>query len=78
MTTSMEKTLQRECGLEARAENDDGLAAEIQRHAVEAHGMALSAEQALLLGGSWPACRNGVVSPGRGPNRQTKPREIPN
>ena len=36
MTTSMEKTLQCECGLEARAENDDGLAAEIQRHAVEA------------------------------------------
>lgn len=49
MTTSMEKTLHCECGFEARAENDDGLAAETQRHAVEAQGMALSAEQALLL-----------------------------
>jgi hypothetical protein len=45
----MEKVLQCDCGFEARAEHDDGLVAEVQRHAWEAHGMALSREQALLL-----------------------------
>ena len=41
--------LQCDCGFEARAEHEDGLVAEVQRHAWEAHGMALSPEQALLL-----------------------------
>jgi hypothetical protein len=46
---STEKVLQCDCGFEARAEHDDGLVAEVQRHAWEAHGMAVSREQALLL-----------------------------
>jgi hypothetical protein len=45
----VEKVLQCDCGFEARAEHEDGLVAEVQRHAWEAHGMALSREQALLL-----------------------------
>ena len=37
------------CGFEARAADEDGLVAEVQRHAWEAHGMALTDEEALLL-----------------------------
>ena len=37
------------CGFEARAEDEDGLVAEVQRHAWEAHGMALSHDEALVL-----------------------------
>lgn len=46
---SIEKALQCDCGFEARAEDEDGLVAEVQRHAREAHGMALSLDQALVL-----------------------------
>jgi Protein of unknown function (DUF1059) len=45
----MEKVVQCDCGFEARAEHEDGLVAEVQRHAWEAHGMALTPDQALLL-----------------------------
>jgi hypothetical protein len=45
----VEKVLQCDCGFEARAEDESDLIAQIQRHAVRAHGMALSTEQALLL-----------------------------
>jgi Protein of unknown function (DUF1059) len=45
----LEKVLQCDCGFEARAADEDGLVAAVQRHAWEAHGMALSSEQALLL-----------------------------
>jgi hypothetical protein len=45
----MEKVVQCDCGFEARAEHEDGLVAEVQRHAREAHGMALSHDEALLL-----------------------------
>ena len=38
-----------ECGFEARAEDEDGLVAEVRRHARDAHGMALSHLEALLL-----------------------------
>lgn len=38
-----------ECGFEASAEDEDGLVAEIRRHAREEHGMALSRSEALLL-----------------------------
>jgi hypothetical protein len=38
-----------ECGFEARAADEEGLVAEVQRHAREAHGMALSPDQALVL-----------------------------
>jgi Protein of unknown function (DUF1059) len=45
----MDKVLHCDCGFEARAADEDGLVAEVQRHAREAHGMALSHDEALLL-----------------------------
>jgi uncharacterized protein DUF1059 len=45
----VEKVLQCDCGFEARAEQEDALVAAVQRHAWDAHGMALSADDALLL-----------------------------
>ncbi|HTS74080.1 MAG TPA: DUF1059 domain-containing protein [Gaiellaceae bacterium] len=45
----MDKVLHCHCGFEARAEHDDGLIAQVQRHALEAHGMSLSYDEALLL-----------------------------
>jgi hypothetical protein len=41
--------LQCDCGFKARAADEEGLVAEVQRHARDAHNMALSHEQALLL-----------------------------
>lgn len=38
-----------DCGFEARAAGEDELVAQVQRHASEAHGMALSHDEALLL-----------------------------
>lgn len=38
-----------ECGFDARADDEEGLVAEVQRHAQEAHSMALSRQDALLL-----------------------------
>ena len=45
----MEKMLRCDCGFEARAADESDLVVQVQRHAVEAHGMTLSDEQALLL-----------------------------
>jgi Protein of unknown function (DUF1059) len=45
----VDKVLQCECGFEARAPDEQGLAAEIRRHALEAHGMKLTEDEALLL-----------------------------
>ena len=45
----MEKALQCECGFEARAEDEDRLVEEVQRHAWDVHGMPLSRHEALLL-----------------------------
>jgi Protein of unknown function (DUF1059) len=45
----VERVLQCDCGFEARAEDESDLVAQVQRHAVEAHGMTLSSEQALVL-----------------------------
>jgi hypothetical protein len=45
----VERVLHCDCGFEARAEHEEGLVAEVQRHAREAHGMALSRDEALLL-----------------------------
>jgi hypothetical protein len=45
----MDKVLHCDCGFEARAANEEGLVAEVQRHAGVAHGMALSHDEALLL-----------------------------
>ena len=46
---SIEKVLRCDCGFEARAEHKDELVAEVQRHAWEAHGMALSPDEARSL-----------------------------
>jgi hypothetical protein len=45
----VDKVIHCHCGFEARAEHEDELVAEVQRHASEAHGMALSQDEALLL-----------------------------
>ena len=45
----MQTLIRCHCGFEARAEHEDELVAEVQRHAAEAHGMALSQDEALLL-----------------------------
>jgi uncharacterized protein DUF1059 len=46
---SMEKVLRCDCGFEAHAQDEDGLIAAVQRHATEAHDMALTPDQAPLL-----------------------------
>jgi Protein of unknown function (DUF1059) len=45
----VDRVLHCDCGFDARGEDEDGLVAEVQRHAREAHGMALSYDEALLL-----------------------------
>jgi Protein of unknown function (DUF1059) len=45
----VDKVIHCHCGFEARAEHEDALVAEVQRHASDTHGMALSHEEALLL-----------------------------
>jgi uncharacterized protein DUF1059 len=38
-----------DCGFEVRGVDENALVAEVQRHAWDAHGMALSHEEALVL-----------------------------
>jgi hypothetical protein len=45
----VDKVLQCDCGFEARAEDEAGLVEQVQRHAWESYGMALSRQEALLL-----------------------------
>ena len=45
----MDSVVRCDCGFEARAAHEEGLVAEVRRHAREAHGMALTREEALLL-----------------------------
>jgi hypothetical protein len=45
----VDKVLHCDCGFQARAVDEEGLVAEVRRHAREAHGMALSHDEALLL-----------------------------
>jgi Protein of unknown function (DUF1059) len=45
----MDTVLHCDCGFEARASDEDGLIAQVQRHAREAHGMSLTHDEALLL-----------------------------
>ena len=45
----MDRVLRCDCGFEARAQDEQGLVEEVRRHAWEAHGMALSHGEALLL-----------------------------
>jgi hypothetical protein len=46
---SWDKVLHCDCGFAARAADEDGLVAEVQRHARETHSMALSYDEALVL-----------------------------
>jgi predicted small metal-binding protein len=45
----MDKVLHCNCGFQAQNEDEDGLASEVRRHAWEAHGMALTRDDALLI-----------------------------
>jgi Protein of unknown function (DUF1059) len=45
----VERVLTCECGFDARAADEEGLVAEVRRHAAETHGMLLSHDEALLL-----------------------------
>jgi hypothetical protein len=45
----VERVLCCDCGFEARAEREDEFVTAVRRHASEAHGMALSPDEALLL-----------------------------
>lgn len=67
----MDKTLTCDCGFEARAGDDDRLAAAVQRHAWQAHGMALSDVDALLV-----VFRGELTRlPTTPPTTQTEPKE---
>ncbi len=46
---SRESVLRCDCGFEARAEHEDELVVEVQRHAWEAHAMTLAPEEARSL-----------------------------
>jgi hypothetical protein len=45
----VDKVLHCQCGFEARGGDEEVLVQEVRRHAREAHGMALTNEEALLL-----------------------------
>ena len=45
----METVLHCDCGFEVRADEEAELVAQVQRHALEAHGMTFSPEEALQL-----------------------------
>ena len=69
----MKKALQCDCGFETSAHDEDGLVAEVQRHASEAHGMALSHDDALLL--AFRAELNEQAAPVRFPREPISPIE---
>jgi len=46
---TVERVLTCDCGFEARAEDEEGLVEQVMRHAREAHGMALSHDEALAV-----------------------------
>ena len=58
----MDKVLHCDCGFEARAADEEGLVAAVTRHAREAHGMALSHDEALLLTFRAELGRHGTVA----------------
>ena len=45
----MENVLRCDCGFEVRADDEADFVAEVQRHALEAHGMRFSPEEVLQL-----------------------------
>jgi hypothetical protein len=65
----VDKVIHCDCGFDARAEDEDGLVAEVQRHASEAHGMALSDDEALLLALWGGTGRHGALAQTRSRSR---------
>jgi hypothetical protein len=45
----MRKVLRCDCGYEVSADSDEELVADVRRHALAAHGMEFTAEDALLV-----------------------------
>lgn len=45
----MRKVLRCDCGYEVFADSDEELVADVRRHALDAHGMEFTAEDALLV-----------------------------
>jgi hypothetical protein len=58
----VDEVLHCDCGFEARAADEEELVAEVQRHARDAHGMALSRDEALLLAFQAELGRHGAVA----------------
>jgi len=58
----VDKVLHCDCGFEARAADEEELVTEVQRHAREAHGMALSHDEALLLAFQAELGQHGTVA----------------
>ena len=58
----MDKVLHCDCGFEARAADEEELVAEVQRHTRQAHGMALSHDEALLLAFQAELGQHGTVA----------------
>ncbi|MGZ4401745.1 MAG: DUF1059 domain-containing protein [Gaiellaceae bacterium] len=54
-----------ECGFDARAADEEGLVAEVRRHAVEAHCMPLSHDADRRTTTPGPLCRSLRVNPRR-------------
>jgi len=65
----VDKVLHCHCGFEARGSDEKALVSQVRRHAREAHGMALTDEEALLLafrvelGTTAPLTRSGEAKP---------------
>jgi hypothetical protein len=64
-----------ECGFEARAADENEFVAEVQRHAGEVHGMALSHEEALLLAFRAELDEQGPPTTSRGKTTRMKEEE---
>ena len=67
----MDKVLHCDCGFEARAQDEEALVSEVQRHAREAHGMRLSDDEALLLAFSAQLNEEAPTASVRKPSAQT-------
>ena len=61
----MDKVIQCDCGFDARAADEEALVAEVRRHALDAHGMSLSRDEAVLL-----VFRAGLNRPPTTPDRE--------
>jgi hypothetical protein len=59
------------CGFEARAAGESELVAEVQRHALEAHAMRLTEQEALLL--AFRAQLDEQAPPSASPRTPTRP-----